>query len=261
MELRLKKQLIVVLIFFVIVGFSGFGLFKTLVPPKPSPTPDPTANLSPLKIGKAGLIPVDEDNFDYDFFANVINDNPNYGSSLFTYQVEFIDQNGVVIDTRNGKSYIMPGASRFVVESPLRFNSKIAQFRFKITDTKWDQLDPLIGENVQILLQTKPVFELRDVPGVFGVVAGLLRNLSQFNVSNVDISVALEDANGQILGVGKTSINTFIMGTTRGFETRWHRPISGDVSKVNIYTYTNLFNLENIDRTEGGGIDRFQEIQ
>lgn len=261
MDKRLQKQSIVALIFFIIIGFASFGLFKIVVPPKPSPTPDPTANLSPLVVQRSVLIPVNEEQFDYDFMMFVVNDNPNFGAKTFKYQIEFIDQLGNIANTLSGSSYILPGDSRYIIESPLKFNAKIKEYRLKIAETKWQQLDPLLAQNIQISLQGRPSFEIRDTPGVFGVVAGNLRNNSQFNINNVDIAVVLQNSAGDVLGVAKTSLNTFIAGTLRGFETKWFSPLSETPTKAQVFYYTNIFDLENIIRGRNGSqIERFQEF-
>lgn len=261
MDKRLQKQLVIAIIFFSIVGAFSYNLISYLVPPKPSPTPDPTANLIALKVKESILIPIDENDFDYDFVAHIENPNPNYGALSFDYKIDFIDANGSIINSKIGRSYLAPGASKFIIESPLRFNSRINKYSFSVSNTQWSQVDAFLADNIKLILQNKPVFETRDIPGVYGIVAGSIRNLSQFNIDSVDVAVVLRSSSGSIIGVAKTSLNTFLKGTSRGFETRWFRQLSDIPDRVDVYFYTNIFALENIIRASNGGqIERFQEF-
>ena len=252
MDSRLKKQIIIAIVFFAFVGLSGFGTFRYLVPPTPTPTPDPTANLTPLAVRSSYLLPIE--GTDYDFVAEIENKNPNYGATRFAYAISFMNTDGVEVDKKIGSSFILPSQIKYIVESPLRFSQQIASVRMTISEVEWRQPDSFLFDTIQIALVGDPAFERRDIPGVFGLVAGSLRNNSEVTLNDIDIAVILEDSSGKPIGVAKTSLNTSLAQTTRGFETRWYSPLPSEPARVRVGIYTNLFELANIMRTRRNGI-------
>ncbi len=258
MEKRTQKQVLVAVIFFVLLGGASFGLFRVIVPPKPSPTPNPTINLAPIKILSTTLIPVASG--DYDFVARVNDPNIDYGSGNVSYDLDFLGADNTVLAKKTFSFFILPGQTKYVVNTPLRIDQPLANVRMTITSVDWQKLDQVSANGVNIVMKNISDFQPSQQAGSFGRVGGNLMNNSDIDLNMLNAVTVLSDENNQPIAVNSSEIRTFLAQTTRGFEAIWYTPFSGTVSHIDVEAQTNLFENSNFLRQYGGNQQKFQQL-
>ena len=248
------KQIVVAGIFCVIVFALGLGAYKLVVPTQPSPTPNLTINLSPIAVLTTKLLNIK--NNDYDFVAKVSNANTDYGSGNVQYVVSFMDAAGTKVSTKSGSFYILPGQTKYVVVTPLSFNTAISRAEFEIDSIDWQKLNPLalLGTN---LVPKNVSYSIPSNGSAFAKVGGSISNTTDLDFDVVDVAIVVLDISGNILAVNKTTINTFLAKTERGFEASWFTPFLGQVQRADAQAGTNAFNNLNSLRRYGDS-ERFQ---
>ena len=243
---RLLKQSIIALIFLLLVGSLSFGIYRGYNPPAPSPTPNPTAQLTPLKIISSQLLLVA--NSGYDFVARINNPNTDYGSADVEYELTVANAAGSSLGSQTGSFYILPGQTKYLVITPVKLStltSEVAsQANLTIKSVDWQKLAPLATSGINLIPRDytfQPVKQL----GVVGKVNGAVLNSSDYDLGQVEVSVILFDSERNIMAVNRTEIRTFLAKTTRGFEVAWFTPLSGVVGSVEVEANTNVFENSN----------------
>ena len=240
-----RKQIIIAVIFFVIIGALGFLIFRAVLPPKIIPTPNPTANLLPIQVIYSKLFNIQ--NNDYDFLAKVRNPNNEYGSGDVSYEIEAYDSSDKLISSRDGNFYILPGQTKYVILTPLRFTPTGSRVEFMIKTIAWEKLDPLSAGGSKLITKNVDCSSIAG-PNLFAKVGGSVANASDFDFDIVDVSVVAFDGSGEPVAVGRTDIRTFLSKTERGFEVSWFSPFVGQVTSVDAEATTNVFNNLNFIR-------------
>ena len=253
---RLTKQILIALIFFLIFGGLGFLLFRTVNPPPPPPTPNPTANLAPISIALTKLLNVQ--NNDYDFVAKVVNPNTDYGSAEAEYELKFYGAANTIISSKIGNFYILPGQTKYIIDTPLKFSEPISRVELIVKSVDWQKLDPIGVSGVPLIARNVNYQETRQ-NNLFGRAEGLILNNSDFDLGRVDALVLLFDSGDNLLAVNRTEIRTFLAKTTRGFEVSWFSPFIGRVARVEVEASTNVFENSNFLR-QYQQPERFQQF-
>lgn len=252
---RKQKQAIVLVIFILIVGGLGFGAFRFFVPPTSIPTPNPTINLIPLQVISTKFLNVK--NNDYDFLVKVTNRNLDYGSGNVGYELKFYDTSNTQFTSKTGSFYILPGQTRYVLDSPLSFDRQISKVDFQIKIVDWQKVDPLATNGTSLVVRNVN-FSLSNEQGTYAKAGGSVVNTSDFDFNSVDVIAVAVDFSGTAVAVNKTNIRTFLANTERGFEVSWFAPFLGNVDYVDAEADTNVFNNLNFLR-QFGGSQRFQQ--
>lgn len=259
---RKTKQFFTALVFFVIVGGIVFLIYRRVSPPLPPPTPNPTINLAPIRVSFQKLFNVSllsNQSNDYDFLAKVTNSNTDYGSPDVEYKISFLDLAGNPVSTKTGSFYILPGQTKYVVVvSPLgKFSQLLSNAIFTITSVNWQKLDLLAANGISFVASNVSYSQISQ-PGTFAKVGGNIFNNSDFDVNQVDVAVVLLDQDNSPIAINKTTINTFLAKTKRGFEVTWVAPFVGQIGSVYAEANTNVFENSNFLRRYGGQ-KRFQQ--
>ena len=97
-------------------------------------------------------------------------------------------------------------------------------------------------EQPELLIKNTDFEQIEDLSKAYGTV----ENRSNYDFKKIDIYAALLDKDSNIIGVGKTEIDTVLSKENRYFEIIWFFPI-------------NDFLEENFMRRYGGERQRFQE--
>ena len=255
-EQRKRKQALVAVIFFLIVGGLGFLIYRGVRPPSLTPTPNPTINLAPIQVIDRWLLNVE--NNDYDFLARVRNPNQSHGSPAVNYELKFFDAAGQVIFTKIGSFYILPGQTEYVADLPIRLERPAVRHEFNIKNIDWVKLDQFTLTDLDLIAGEIDYSEPTGQP-FFARVAGAITNDSDFDLNRVDSVIVITGQSGEPIAVNKTSINTFLARTKRGFEVRWTRPFVGNYISSEVEVHTNILdNLNYIRRF--GEQERFQQF-
>ncbi len=227
-----------------------------MVPAAPLPTPDLTISLAPIRVVTAKLLNIE--NNDYDFAAKVTNPNTDYGSADVEYAVKFLDASGNQISQKTASFYILPGQTKYVLITPLKFSQPISQAVMEIVSVAWQKLDPLAAGGVNLTSRNVSYNQISE-PGVFGKAGGSIQNIANFDLGQVDVLVLLFNQGDDLTAVNRTEIRTFLANTSRGFEVSWYRPFVGQVNRVEVEAHTNVFENSNFLR-QYERQERFQQF-
>lgn len=253
---RRNKKIVIAVIFFLIVGGLGFLIYRSVVPPAPEQTPNPTVNLAPLQVVSTQLFNVQ--NNDYDFLAKISNSNSNYGSGDVEYTLTFYSAAGQQVSTKAGSFYILPGQTKYIIDSPLKFEQPVSRADMQIKSVDWQKLDPLSASGVALLVKNATFLQVNQ-SGTFAKAGGEVFNSSDFDLNKVDVALVLLDQTETPIAINKTEIRTFLARTTRGFEATWFAPFVGQTNRVDAEASTNVFENSNFLRTYGGG-EKFKQL-
>ncbi|MGD0977373.1 MAG: hypothetical protein ABR875_03735 [Minisyncoccia bacterium] len=252
---RIAKQLVVLVIILLIVGGIAYGAYFTFKKPAATPTPNPTINLTPVSVVSSQLINVDTN--DYDFLAKVTNPNSDYGSDDVEYQIVFTGASGDQISTITSSFYILPGQTKYIINTPLKFNEPVAQAQMSIKSVDWQKMNSQSVNDISLLAKNIS-YAPSSNPGVFSTASGQIFNNSDYDLGQVLVLVILFDETNNPIAVNKTEELTFLSKTSRGFETSWHTSFPGKVNRTEVDAYTNVFQNSNFIATHGG-TEKFQE--
>ncbi len=255
---RLLKQVAIAAIVILVLTGGGVTVRYMYRPPVATPTPDPRLALEPLNVLHTYFFTVNEKAHDYDFLARIQNPNATFGSGVVAYDLSFFDGADNIISTKKNTFYILPGQTKYIVDTPLRFEVPVKRAEMKITSIDWQELDDLALQGVDLVV-TSEQFKKIDKPNLFGLVQGTVDNASDFDVTTVHVVVVLLDAAGIPLATNRTEMRTFLAHTTRGFETDWFLPVPGEIAKTYVEANTNLFENDTFIRMHGGK-EQFQSF-
>lgn len=248
--LRFLKQTIVAAVFFAAIGLIFyFSLFKDAG----MPVVTPTLSVQPPVIVLQKLLKISD--FDYDFLAEIRNPNFDFGATEISYELNLFGQNGELVMARKGLVSLLPGQTRYELISPLIIDKEISAAEFKFIDVSWERLKEFIPQNLFSVRNQ----EFSPLPSGQSIIRATLFNDSNFDFDRVDVNVILFDRNDDVLAVNKTDIRTFLAKTNRFFEVKWPKPFEGEISRIEINAYTNVFKNENFIK-EHGTQEKFQRF-
>lgn len=268
---RLQKQIIVGLVYIIIIGTVGFGVYDLA-------TPDPTcrdgvqnqgeegidcgvvcgvlcrpAPVAPIVHG-AQVLAVTEG--DYDVVFEVTNPNAIYGSSRVGYVIGLKDSAGQELASVPGSFYLALAQTRYVVRSSIKAPAGVVAATLVVTDAEWQKIEP-DGLKIDFPLRRESFTE----PGLTGTAAqfeGVVFNDSDFDFNSVDVAVVLVQEDGQIIGVNKTELRTVLSRTERYFKVVWPTSLAGRPARAVVQATADAFSNDNFIRRYGTQ-EKFQE--
>ncbi len=260
MEVRQKKQFKIGLIFILILAGIGYGIYVGLVT-KASCT-DGIKNgkeegldcgilacgkqceleIIPVKIISSQFLKVGQG--DYDFVAQLYNPNVSYGASRVEYG----------LGSSSGSSYILPGQTKWLILTALKIPDGVEDIQLVIKNAQWEKIDTP-NNAVNFVLRRK---DYRPILKGMELEAALY-NDSNFDFDKVDVAIVLFDDSGNIVGVNKTDIRTFVSKSERGFNVAWPFALLGNVVRQDVEASTNLFENSNYIKSYGSQ-EKFQKF-
>jgi len=195
----------------------------------------------------------------YDLAAKIVNPNPNYGLSLVKYNFKVFDEANSLITQQSGRTFIMPGQSKYLIESNLTLLAAPAKVELVIepaSKEEWEKLSSDYREP-EIYIHDKQVQMLDSDKGA-AQASGIIKNNSDFDFDKILVSVILFDEDKKIIGVNKTEARTVLAGEDRYFSVLWFSSLRGQVKSVEMQVDTNLFSNDNFMRRFGAA-EKFQE--
>lgn len=205
--------------------------------------------IMPINIVSSQFLKVGEG--DYDFVAQLSNPNVSYGASRIEYS----------LGSTSGSSYILPGQTKWLVLTSLKIIDGIDNVQLVIKNAQWEKLN-MPDNAVNLMLRSKDYHPVqKGLPaGEAGTeLKGVLYNDSNYDFDKIDVAVVLFDDLGNIVGVNKTDIRTFISKSERGFNVVWPFVLSGNAVRQEIEASTNLFENSNFIKSYGTQ-EKFQKF-
>lgn len=175
----------------------------------------------------------------YDLYSRVSNPNNIFGSSEFQYEFRLKDAEGNILATKQGSGYILPGESKYVVESNIETEKIPADVEFAITGQTWVEFTGYF-EKPQLKVVNKRYDQIRSGVG-FSEATGLLKNESPYDFNLIKLEIILKDAAGQVIALNSTEMRTVKSGENRDFRSLWLSRFPGDVMDVEVQAEADIF--------------------
>lgn len=268
MEFRLKKQIVIALIFYLILGGAGFLIYKFSTS-RPScfdgiqnqeeektdcggPCEACKPEIKSLQIISTGIleIPNAEVNpfLSYAVLSQIKNLNTEFGGEMINYDFILYDNANQIALAVPGQSFILPGETKYVIEPEVKSDKKIAKAEMKIKNILWEKLRDYKEPRLDI--SRKKYDQIPEGQPGKSRVSGIVTNLTNFDFEKVTIKVILFGKENQIVGANTTQANTLRSNEERYFETTWFWDIE-DVISIKIEAETNVFLDENFIKRYG----------
>ena len=176
----------------------------------------------------------------YDFYAKISNPNAVFGNNNFSYEINFKDQNGNVIATKNGTRFILPAEEKYLVETNIYSKEVPFSQEFKLLDSNWIRFENYY-ERPDVQIINKNYNELFDGTG-FANAQGLLRNRSPYDFETIKVQIILKDSSDSVIALNSTEMKIIKAGEDRDFKIFWPNSFSGTVSSMEAQAEINIFN-------------------
>lgn len=267
MDYRLRKQIVIAVIFFSFLALLGVGFYFAFL--KPAPTcfdgirnqdeeevdcggPCISCEIKTLKDievnwAKAVLL---EGNI-YDLVAQVRNPNPNFGTANFKYRFDLKNENNQAIGSCQGSTFILPGETKYIIETNFQAAEPIASLTLEIANPERSAWQKLKDYQVPALFIKDKQFAILNEISHLAEASGVVKNDTFFDLDRVYVDVILFSRANEVIGVSKTEVRTLLAGEGRYFSVKWFSPLKGEVSSLEMQAETNLFLDENYMRKHG----------
>jgi len=261
MEYRLKRQVTISSVFFLIVfGVLGFWIFsqrdvqscfdgklnqgEERIDCGGSCAPCSELYLEDLEVITSGVMPF---NGTYDAYAQVQNKNSQHGTGALFYAFKFYDQNGNFISEKRGKSHILAGQTRYIIESNLSIDNVPKSVKFEVEAVPWSKQE---RSNIKLPIFSKK-FESTVSAGYASSaqVTGVLENQTDYSFVKVELIAVLLGMDNNFISISKTEVDNLRAGERRDFVVPWFSEVKEKtVANVYIEATTNVFDDSNILR-------------
>jgi len=256
---RLLKQIIIIIVFFLIIGVIVGG-FIYLGRDKSScfdgikngneegiDCGEACAKSCPILIPeakelKAVNIQAIKSGDTCDIIATIDNPNLSLGGQKIPYSIEW----GSAID--KGTFYIFPNETRYL----LSFKQSCQEGKKLSVNigspAEWELFKNYEKPRLDI---TNRNFQYLQNNYEFAEVTGIVVNNSPFDLVEIEVYAVLRANNNEVVGVNKTTVNSILIGERREFRMVWNDSLPGKVAKIEIFTTSNLFNSHNFMQQQG----------
>lgn len=178
-----------------------------------------------------------------DIVARIRNPNPRAGVPDYTVTFVLLDNEGKEIETISEETYLLPGSLKYLAVLDIAISGNLDRVRV-------DQpADPVFVDSGQSMPTFNSFIRGRTIKNIgtrrVEVQKGIVTNTGNLGFRHVDVSGVAFDAQGNVVGVGKTFIGELQAGEQREFTIQWPKPFA-DTTKVIILPDTNIYSKDNI---------------
>ena len=262
MDHYLKKQLLILTIFLVIVAIFGTGFYFLVNRPPKATCFDGIKNQKeqevdcggsceicqpakePLKIIFQEFISTIENNFD--LIAEIRNLNSDWGVSSFEYNFDLYNESGRLILSREGSAYILPQETKYIIEPRVYLVEKPVRSELKLKNIIWKESRNFSSSELKV----------RDEKLGADILFGVVENRTNYDLNKVELVGVIFGANNEIIAAGKTEVNTLLRGENRYFEINWPNQINEEVVSYEIKAYTDVFSPDNFINIQNRSIQQ-----
>jgi hypothetical protein len=239
-----KKQFIIGLVWVVIFAVIIGGIYLLIKPAPPVDNGNQNEPKEDLIILSQSFIPTLENNFD--LVAKIKNSNNKWAVESFTYIFNLYDNANQLINSQQGKSYILPQETKYIIEQKVSSQKSISKIELKLSNISWTKLT----QTSDLGLRVKNT-EYQILEDGSNLLAGTVENKSSYDLDTIEVIGVLFNENNDIIAVGKTSMNTVLRNENRGFEIFWPYLIAQETKSFDARAYTNVFLNENFIEIQG----------
>lgn len=253
MDWRTSRQLFVVFILFLMAGGIGFVILYPKLFPAPTCSDGkqnqgelgvdcggpcaPCELQNPIKLNPIWARAVKVKDGVYAAVALVQNLNESLGAGSFRYRFRLQDDLGEIAKIE-GEAFSFPQERFYVVEPRIDVLRDPALVEFEILDVKWE----LSGESPpNVIVEKKSYKTVIEQRVRRGLVEASLRNLEPFGFRKFSVNAVLLDAQGNVIGANKISVDGLPAYSQKLITFLWPEPITGVIEEIQIEPRINLF--------------------
>ncbi|EKE11482.1 MAG: hypothetical protein ACD_15C00075G0009 [uncultured bacterium] len=178
----------------------------------------------------------------FDFYGRITNPNNIFGGGKFKYEFIVKDNQGMVLATKSGYNFILPGESKYLIENNIEVKGNPYDVELKVYEAQWIEFKNHY-QKPQLKVVNKNYNEIHSGIG-FSEVLGLLKNESPFDFSLIKLAIILKDANNKVVAVNSTEMRTVRNGENRDFRALWLSRFNGEVMSIEVQADANVFDSE-----------------
>ncbi len=151
----------------------------------------------------------------FDVGALIENQNIKLGARKFEYTFKVYDKNGISVAQKEGRTFLYPGEQVFVFEDNLVTGPlHPSQVIFDYKPIAWEPMDT--GDPLKIDLVSWD-YETEPNP----IIRATIANRSLFEEKNIEMTLRLENVNGNAYAASRTFIKTFPPQSTQDVIFTW----------------------------------------
>jgi len=170
-----------------------------------------------------------------DVVATVSNPNGSLGAQHIPYSLKW----GTV--QKQGEFFIYPSEERYLAEINLPCQAA-GDAQLEIKDPpEWKFFSGYEKPNLEI---SDSKFNYPESSYEYAEVSGVITNHSPFDLKEIQIYAIVKDADGKVIAINRTTVNSLTVGEKREFRIFWTHPFAQN-GKGSFYTTSNLFDSAN----------------
>jgi hypothetical protein len=195
-----------------------------------------------IKVTKAGYVESGI-NGKFDLYVDINNPNNFFGVQHFDYEFKILKADGSMAKSVKGKSFIMPGESKFIVEHNVAVEEAPERVIFEVANPQWVEFSGDYLQKPELRVVNKQYNEIVGGIGYFEAT-GLIKNESPYDFTEIKIIVILKDSTGNVVALNSTIMGGLRSGENRDFRVFWPNRFSGNVGNMEIQTEVNLYDSD-----------------
>jgi len=235
--MRLAKQFVFGLIFLIIIGLLGWGIYNVFIKSAPSCTNGiqdqgetgidcggpciscELKTLKPIQIDQGWPKAFRATDTASGVVAEIYNPNPEWAAKSFDYQLNLKDQFGNVLKTINDTSFIYGGELKYIIEPRVEIPiGKITSSEILIANPQWVSISDYPKPDVEVqgtkTDKTETLF-----------VSGKIVNRSEIDFLTAVAYALVYNKNGDLIAASKTIVDNVIKFGSKDFKISFARDL------------------------------------
>lgn len=188
---------------------------------------------------------------DFDVAALVYNPNVDYGTDAVGYDLVITDSVGKEISRQTSSFYILPGQTKYIVQTSLRGIPNDASAQMEIKNIDWLKVIP--NQDINFIITREAITPGADQTTYQAVIT----NNTDFDFNTIDVSMVVTDSTGAIIATNLTNFQTFLSRTDRSIKVTWPFSLPAD-ARIKTEVGTNVFDNANFLKRNGTQ-EKFQQ--
>ena len=188
---------------------------------------------------------------DFDIAALIYNPNVDYGTDVVGYDLVISDLAGKEVFRQNNSFYILPGQTKYIVQTSLKGVSDGVLAKLDIKSVDWQKVTTA-QDITFIITREATTFEVNQT-----IYQAVITNNTNFDFDTIDANMIVIDSSGAIIATNKTNFQTFLSQTDRSIKVTWPFVLPADV-RIQTEVNTNVFNNANFLKRNGTQ-EKFQQ--
>lgn len=195
----------------------------------------------------------------YDVAVEVNNPNREWGASPLEYSIALLDAEDKVINSvLQTNQFILPGQTKTLTAFNILAVQRPVRAELTMTYAEWIKVQNYTAPD--FTTETISYQEVEE-PGIFARLKGKVTNNTTFTFNNVEIGIQIANADGEIIGLNKSGVETLTPGEGRDFIVTFPQELAGVTSGgISYITDVDLFKVDTFAATQVVRGQRFQQF-